>query len=312
VTIGGTQITEYPGYSSPFSITKGPDGNIWFTDQGNRTVYAINPANESLVYNYAINNSDLFGITTGSDGALWMSDQNLEGVDRVTTSGVITQYPIPGCGCPEGITSDNAGQIWVMDNGGVVWTLSVGGQITETVSGLGPFSAPTNSITVGPDGAIWWAGDGNIGRYNPLDQTTQETPVPYSGTVNYLAAGPDGAIWFTAEGSCPCPPNPEWFIGRIPMNGDGPFTATTFAVTVPQSTGMQLEGITAGADNAMWFVVSNNVYANYIGEISLSSHAITTFATPTLASGAWEITRGPDGSLWFTERNNGQIGHVIP
>ncbi|MGB6986684.1 MAG: hypothetical protein WBD74_11990 [Candidatus Aquilonibacter sp.] len=307
VNIDGTQITEYTGYTFPFSITKGPDGNIWFTDQGNSTVYAINPANESLVYDYLISGSDLFGITTGSDGALWASDQGLSSIDRVTTAGVIAQYPFPGCGCPEGITSDSAGQIWVMDNDdGIVWTLSVGGQFTQAVSGLGPFSTPTNSITVGPDGAIWWAGDSNIGRYNPANGHTEEIPVPNSGTVDYVAAGPDNAIWYTADAS-----SPAMFIGRIPMNGDGPFdTSTTFTVT--PVAGAQLAGITAGADNAMWFVVSNNTSTNYIGELSLSTHAVTTFQIPTSSAGAWEITRGPDGSLWFTERNNGQIGHLIP
>jgi virginiamycin B lyase len=311
VSINGTQITEYFGYSHPFSITKGPDGNIWFTDQViPSVVYAINPANASLVYTYRIPNTDMQGITTGSDGALWTSDQDLEGIDRITTAGVLTQYQLPGGGCPEGITSDSAGQLWVLDNCGIVWTLSVGGQFAQAANGLGPFSTPTNSITVGPDGAIWWSGDGNIGRYNPADSSTQEIPVPNSGSVVYLAAGTDGAIWYTANAS-----SPAMFIGRIPMNGDGPFnTSTTFTVNVAQPVGAQMAGITAGADNAMWFVVSNNVNTNYIGEISLSSDAISTFPIPTTACGAWEITRGPDGSLWFTERNNppGQIGRVIP
>ena len=311
ITINGTQITEYGGYSHPFSITKGPDGNIWFTDQGNSTVYAVNPVTQSLAYDYSISGSDLFGITTGSDGALWASDQGLSTIDRVTTAGLITQYPFPSCGCPEGITSDSAGELWVMDQtDGSVWTLSVGGQYTQAVSGLS-FSTPTDSIVVGPDGAIWWAGDGNIGRYNPADLSTQEIPVPNSGSVVYLAAGPDGAIWYTANAS-----SPAMFVGRIPMNGDGPTydTSMWFTVTVPQPLGAQMAGITAGADNAMWFVVSNNTAEpNYVGEISLSgSHAITTFPIPTSGAGAWEITRGPDGSLWFTEGNNGQIGHVIP
>ncbi|MGC2130568.1 MAG: hypothetical protein WA629_10760 [Candidatus Aquilonibacter sp.] len=309
VNINGTQITEYTGYTFPFSITKGPDGNIWFTDQViPSVVYAINPANASLVYSYPIAGSDLEGITTGPDGALWVSDQQLEGVDRLTTAGVLTRYPIPGCGCPEGITSDSAGQLWVMDNGGVVWTLSVGGQSSQAVSGLGPFSTPTNSITVGPDGAIWWAGDGNIGRYNPSDQTTQEIPVPNSGSVVYLAAGADGAIWYTANAS-----SPAMFVGRIPVNGDGPFnTSMTFPINIATS-GVQMAGITAGADNAMWFVIQNYVSTNYVGEISLSSYAITTFAVPASSgAGAQEITRGPDGSLWFTENSSGQIGHVIP
>jgi virginiamycin B lyase len=68
-------------------------------------------------------------------------------------------------------------------------------------------------------------------------------------------------------------------------------------------------GIAAGADNAMWFV--DNV-ANTVNEISLTSHAITSFPLPTSGAAPQEIVRGPDGSLWLSEFGANQVAHVIP
>jgi streptogramin lyase len=296
VTVAGTTITEYTGYNRPFGITKGPDGNIWFTDQGNDTVNALNPSNASLVYNYAVPGSDLWDITTGSDGALWMADQNLEGVDRLTTAGILTPYAMPSGGSPRAITGDTTGQFWIGDASNGVMTLSAGGAFA-TVLNTGQLSGAPFSVVQGPDGAIWWGeAGGMVGRYNPVDTSFTETPVPGATNVNFVAVGPDNAIWFTATGG-------SSMVGRIAMNGDGPFTPTTY------TTGTQLAGITAGADNAMWFLDAG---AGTVNAISLTSHAISTFPIPSGASASpYEIVRGPDGSLWFTEQNHA-IGHVIP
>ncbi len=261
VTINGTTITEYTGYSHPLGIAKGPDGNIWFTDQGSQTVNALSPSNPAtLVYNYGVSGSDLFELVAGPDGAMWMSDDNLEGVDRMTTAGVLTQYSLPSGGSPRGITYDTAGQLWVADDSSdVVWMLSAGGAFSNP--GFSPSGQPI-SVVVGPDGAIWFTEGANIGRYNPADSSFTETAVPSSGTAAYIATGPDNAIWFTGNASG------NGFVARIPMTGgDGPFTATPF------TTGTNPLGIAAGADNAMWFVDKT---ANTVGEISLTSHTITT------------------------------------
>jgi virginiamycin B lyase len=42
------------------------------------------------------------------------------------------------------------------------------------------------------------------------------------------------------------------------------------------------------------------------------SGTITEFATPTINSGPYFITTGPDGNLWFTEQYVGKIGRINP
>ena len=298
VTINGTQITEIGGYSGPYGMTVGPDGNIWLTDVGTDTVNSFNPSNGVGVFNLFISGSSLIDIVTGTDGAMWVTDANLEGVDRVTTTNTLTQYPLPSGGTPHGITSDSSGQLWVASAGpNSIWTLSAGGAFTPI--SITPSGQPS-SIAVGPDGAIWFTEQTWIGRYNPAvgPSSFTETVVPNSGGAQYITAGPDNAMWFTGSSAG------GGFIGRIPMNGDGPFTATTYA-----TAGTSPMGIAAGADNAMWFV--DNV-ANTVSEISLTSHVITSFTLPTSNAAPQEIVRGPDGSLWITEFGANQVAHVIP
>jgi len=299
VTINGTQITEYTGFDAPYGITKGPDGNIWFVDQGSSTVYAINPASGSLVYQYPISEDDLFDITTGSDAALWVTDQTNGGVDRVTTGGVIAQYT-PNAGLhPQGIVSAPDGTMWFADNtSGGLWNLTVGGGFTQA-----PFEPDGTPAEVAYDTNasynVWFAETNYLGAYDSTSQAVSQSVVPDGDNAQYVAVGSDGNVWVTAYGGT------TPFVGFVNPSGSPPFSVTTIAL----AAGATPLGITAGVDNAMWFVDPGT---NAIGEVSLSTHTVTTFPIPTSSSGAREIVTGPDGSLWFTEYNTGKIGHVIP
>jgi streptogramin lyase len=49
------------------------------------------------------------GITTGPDGALWFTEFGANQIGRITTAGVITEFPIPTAGSePQGITTGPA------------------------------------------------------------------------------------------------------------------------------------------------------------------------------------------------------------
>jgi sugar lactone lactonase YvrE len=95
-----------------------------------------------------------------------------------------------------------------------------------------------DSITAGPDGALWFTNYANntIGRI-----TTTGTVTNYSGPdihrLSGITAGPDGALWFT---------NGKLSIGRITTSG----TVTNYTGT---SKVLGAEQITAGPDGALWF-----------------------------------------------------------
>jgi streptogramin lyase len=186
-----------------------------------------------------------------------------------------------------------------------------------------PNSAPTG-IVAGPDGALWFteSGANKIGRITPSGAVTEfALPTSASGPLG-IAVGSDGALWFTE--------NNAFQIGRITTAG----AVTEFRLP---ATGYKPVSITAGPDGALWFteVNANNpatdqptsqpifeptshpILGGKIGRITTGG-AVTEFAIPTGADPNGTprgITTGPDGNLWFTERNASDrpaIGRLTP
>jgi virginiamycin B lyase len=102
------------------------------------------------------------------------------------------------------------------------------------------FPTPTSSsaprlLTVGPDGALWFAEyqASKIGRISTAGTLT-EYPTPTASSGPYgITAGPDGALWFTESVASQ--------IGRITTTGTITEYPTSTASSGPS-------GITAGLD----------------------------------------------------------------
>ncbi len=293
VSVNGSTIFEMSGFTHPYGITSGPDGNIYFTDSG--TVEVLQPNNSVPLAQWVIT-GNLFDITTGSDGALWMTDQANGGADRLTTTGIIAKYPFSGT--PQGIAPGPNGLMLIADNtSGGVWTLDTGGLFT--ILPFSPSGTPSEVTWVpgGANGDAWFAEANFIGDFSLNNNAvTTELGVPDGDTANYIAYGPDGNVWVTASG------------GSAPLVLV--INPSTDAITqIPLGVGATPQGITAGADHAMWFVDPGT---NSIGEINITTHAVTMFPVPTSSAGLREIAKGADGRLWFTENSVGQIGWLIP
>ncbi len=232
-------------------------------------------------------------ITAGPDGALWFTEWYALNIGRISTDGVITEYPIPSGGAHSltSITAGPDGALWYTDSG------AIGRVTTDGAITVYPLPVATNlanSITAGPDGALWFTEHNNIGRIT-TDGVITEYPLVPSLLKDIIAAipdgivtGPDGALWFTIE-----PSTGPGVIGRITTAG----VISEYAI--PTSTSIPA-GIVVGADGALWFV---EYLANKIGRITTAG-VITEYSIPaphsipsSLSDG---ITRGPDGALWFT------------
>ena len=223
-------------------------------------------------------------IATGPDGALWITD-SAGNIDRLTTSGSLTVYPIPTAdGEPQGITKGPDGALWFTEySGNKIGRITTAGVITEFPLPE-PDSRPTG-ITAGPDGALWFTestdGASKIGRISTSGAIT-EFPVLATSegqSANGICTGPDGALWFTEYYG--------WGIGRITTSGEETVYDVGFA-TYPL-------GITSGPDGALWFTNLNN---DTIGRITTAG-VVTAF--PVGGEGyPEEISRGPNGDLWFT------------
>lgn len=153
ITVNGA-ITEVPLPNTgaiPYSITAGPDGNLWFTEIG-----------------FNISQSSLF---VGKIG-------------KITPTGAITEYPLSGANkIPNIITAGPDGNLWFTELGystsgsslysGAIGRITPSGTISEF-----PLNTPNlvpDGIAIGPDGNIWFTESasyygnalGKIGRVIP-------------------------------------------------------------------------------------------------------------------------------------------------
>jgi virginiamycin B lyase len=137
-------------------------------------------------------------------------------------------------------------------------------------------------ITLGPDGAVWFTEEYQIGRI-AVDGTITEYPAPgFNPSLNGICTGPDGAIWLT-DG------NNRWIVRLVPGSplGVSLYPTSLFGIGIPES-------ITSGSDGARWFTESpgsQEPLGNNIGRITTAG-VITAFPLPA-NSGGMALLRGP-------------------
>jgi len=293
---------------SPRSIAAGPDGNLWFNDQG-ATVKAIGRITpEGTITEFSggsrcsssapvlpVCSGSLYAgskpgdVVGGPDGNLWFADKGtIPAIGEITQSGTITEFSTGGLGAgPHGIAVGADGNVWFTDDSTpAIGRITPGGVITDFQAGLNPGSKPAG-IAEGPDGNLWFADQGMIkaiGMITPAGVIT-EFPLPSSSLPADIAAGSDGSLWFTDQGTTRA-------IGRITTTG----TVTEFSSGL--NAGSVPNGIAAGADGNVWFVDKGTTPA--IGEITPSG-AITEFTIAVPGSSPRGIATGPDGNLWFSD-----------
>ncbi len=303
-----------------FGITKGPDGNIWFTKTAEHQVAKITPAGIVTAYNLPDNLFPAFGITSGPDGNLWLtagtSDPALaRRILKISTSGdlianydltsSLQSYPNYHDGLTAfGITSGPDGNLWVniggvnSTEGGYIARITPSGNISTYPISNGGFG-----ITSGPDGNLWYTMGSSvnsinkIGKITPSGQVT-EYPLPGTGDGTFgITSGPDGNLWYTRSPASSAPA-----VGKITPSGQ----VTEYPVT-PNS--FIYYGLAAGPDGRIWFSESSiNKLAAIDMQGNISEYEISAGAPLSLAV-------GPDGNLWFallTADSGGKIARITP
>jgi streptogramin lyase len=287
--------------SDPLGITKGPDGNLWFTDAGASRIGKISTSGTGFAeYATGTPNATPVAITSAAS-QLWFTELSgsVNQVARSTTSGSQNAFSIASPGAmPSSIVTGPDGNLWFTDFGnGTIGTISPSapaGTVAKTYA-LTNSSLNPMSITSGPNGHLWYteqgSGGGKIGEMTTAGVQVSDTQAASaSGAgIDGITVGPDGNLWFTEQNG-----------GRI-----GKMTPNHVVTEFPPLPGSgSPTAITAGSDGALWFIDQGN---NAIGRITTSG-VVTEYAVPT--AGAFSpnvqptgIASGPDGNIWFTEQD---------
>ncbi|HEV2236945.1 MAG TPA: Virginiamycin B lyase [Ktedonobacterales bacterium] len=286
----GLTVLPLPAPRAPIALTPGPDGALWYAAQGNEIGrlspdgaltafpiqhpgYTTSPSGESEV--------DLQDLTTGPDGALWFTAASLSfapnygAIGRITTSGVVTWFPVPDKdGSPVSIVTATDGALWFTEPGA-----NAIGRLT-TAGGFTSFAVPTAKsfpyrITPGPDGALWFTehDTSRIGRITLQGKIT-EYIIPDGGAPWGIVAGPDGALWYTEKYG------PE--LGRVSVRGV--FTSLKASVSgfygggEHQDAPVDPRGITRAPSGALWFTEAGK---NQVVCIGFTRHSCFASAQPS-------------------------------
>jgi streptogramin lyase len=167
--------------------------------------------------------------------------------------------------------------------------------VTEFSSGI-TAGAAIQSITVGPDGNLWFAeNSGNrIGRIT-LGGAITEFSIGISASAGLvdITTGPDGNLWFTEQAGNR--------VGKITTAG----VVTEYSAGI--SAGSSPSYIVNGSDGNLWFTEQNG---HRIGRITPAGVVTEFSAGISSGAGPVGIAAGSDGNIWFTERPGNRIGRI--
>ncbi len=296
----GNQGTGQPNYHHPGSITSGPDGRLWFTDNGCEgyagvcQIGAISTDGTITEYGAAQLGSSYAPdqIVTGDDGNLWFTENAGRYIGRMTTTGALTQFSTgldPGNNDSDGIALGPDGNVWfIVDTSpATIARFTPSGTITKFSAGLNPGALP-NFITGGPDDNLWFTDDGThaaIGRVTPAGVITEfSAGLPDDSSPQQIAAGPDGDVWFSDQGANT--------VGRVTPSG----TIGEDVSGLVQNAGPA--GLALGPDGNLWFADAG--WFAGVGMITPSGTA-TEWHDGQSGSVPDYIAAGPDGNMWFTD-----------
>lgn len=257
------------------------------------------------LFNVPTANAGLQDIVAGPDGALWFTETKGHKLGRISTSGQITEYPIPS----EGL--DGPEQLVV--SGGQLWFLNDSGEFVVRASPTDPgnpvvvrqSSTWAQRLAPAGNGGVWfstWPDDDVLlldptsGAEQPYAQDTMDDSYPAT-----FAAGAAGSVWMTQHdddrdyirslspdgqpGSIALPQlDPTWDVTSIAYDGH---TTMWFTEYAPASWALPPRGGAVG-----WI------------DGNLAAHVVDLHNDWAPQS----ITPGPDGAMWFSEKDG--IGRI--
>lgn len=321
-------ITEYRcDCEAVNDLASGVGGNLWFTTDHPSGVGNLTPAGAVTVFDTPDLGAAIQNITQGADGNMWFTDQGrptaagteLPAIGRVTASGTITEYPIPGASCsasscnstPGTIVAGPQNNVWFTDTSGAgtIGRATPAGVVTEYGKLGGAFVGVPSGLTQGPGGFLYFsacspaivdvAPDGTVASGGTTCSGAKETHivVPSSGHVWWIYRSIADAHVYEEDVN--------------PLPG-----SQIHAFALPHMPTALIEG----PDGNLWyaFVYGSSAPVFGIGRITLPPPGAPSSTAPTVneftaglhvgsnpvsdpSSLITSLAAGPDGNVWFTD-----------
>jgi virginiamycin B lyase len=282
-----------PG-SRPYIFTFAADGALYVCESGAGKIGRLSLA-DGRFSEFAIPTPESrpIGITEGGDGNLWFTENGGHKIGRITLAGAITEFPLPTPQAgPDGITLGPDGNVWFAEReAGQVGRVTPAGRITE-FGGFPADARPLAPVVVGDE--IWWSDPpgSRIFRMTLDGRIAGLSQARPGGGPRAMQPCSDGHLWFVLAES--------HAIGRIDKRSGA---IVEFPLPRTSSSPRSL----VESDGAIWFTDAG---ANLIGRMSLEGKLLDEYRVPTPNAGLRAMKRHPDGRLFFTEFDAGQVGEL--
>jgi streptogramin lyase len=300
-----------------------------------------NTGNTIQEFNLGNSSAGLAGASVSADGSFWFSEYH-EGfqIAKISPSGVVTTFNYYGGAPiidPQGNVWFSGGSVPIPSNGHAVGITEMkqDGTLINYFAPSGPNNKPEDfglafdpldvtqgaaAGTYGASGHIWFIDPYEadvIGRLND-DGTASffnlAMPDNY-GAANLIVDPKTGNLWFSATSI-----NVIGEVDLSALNLANP-NAPTVAINYYDTPYNSPRGLTYGPDGNIWATEASNGYSNAIIQLNPAEAQNQTAQDPyagvavftaglSANSGAYGMTVGPDGALWFTEENTNNIGRI--
>jgi virginiamycin B lyase len=157
-----------PDNPSLVALTRGPDGDVWFTQDNPAGVGHVNTAGQVTQILTPFSAGDrLAGLATGPDGKVWVIDDGPAGgrsprIARIAAGGQVSWFNVPGQVGQQlnAITRGSDGDMWF-----------TAANTVERITASGYFGPAAGAgggrITTGPDGNLWFTEGDQVGTFSP-------------------------------------------------------------------------------------------------------------------------------------------------
>jgi virginiamycin B lyase len=287
------------------SLTTTSDGNVWFIGGGNIVKYTPGGTGTFTTYTPSLSPASL---NTGPDGAIWFSESGSSAakIGRITSSGTMTEYTIPGSGvslgASPGITIGPDGAIWFgySDSAGQKLGRLPSAPTFDNHPISSGYTSPTQLVSSG--GSLWYL------EYTSSPSTTSIAKMTPSGSItNYPLGSPSVSAAFGASNIVAGSDGNIWFSGKVSGSGSpyvGFLNVTTGAVTFYLETLPSYSSpsnLVAGSDGNIWYTVksANAQNYSYLRRLNITTGVETTIVSFDNYANLTSMASSPDGTLWI-------------
>jgi streptogramin lyase len=291
-------VQEVGGLNSGTSgIVLGPDGNIWAAEEGAGSVVRVTPSGQVL--NHYPVGSKPASMAAGPGGRVWVS---VTGDDKLVWFDATSASPSPhdvstGAGCgPVAIVSGGDGQMYFSTPSVSLCGASQVGHVNADGSGsaakVGSLGQAFDLEVL--DGKLFVPDfEGDVVRRVALGTLSQEAEIgaPAGSAPDGIAADGAGNLWVTLFSTGQ--------VAHFPVSQN---LGNAIALTPTGGTLSNPFGIVGGADGSMYVASSGNAKV-----LAVTATPTYTFTSLPFDAEPWQVTNGPNGEIWVTDRANARL-----